>query len=122
MAADEVLDDRLADWRGEIHELDSEIAGARIILARLLARRRQFDEGNMFANRNCLRIRRNGSHEGAGFAFSREGQSRFDFRVLRKVLRVPEIESAARSVNAELSLLSTLQRSGNSVDITQIKS
>src|SRR2546421_4229968 len=122
MAPDEVLDDGLADRRREIHELNSEIAGARIILARLVTRRRQFDEGNMFADSNRLRIRRNGAHERPGFAIGREGQSGFDFRVPGKVLRVREIESAPRSVDAELSLLTTLQRAGNSVDITQIKS
>src|SRR5437763_9709848 len=76
----------------------------------------------MFADSNCLRIRRNGSHERPGFAFSRERQSSFNFRVPGKVLRVTEIESAARSVDAELSLLTTLQRAGDSVDIRQIKS
>src|SRR5437763_13701553 len=108
MATDEVLDDGFADWRGENHELNSEIAGARIILARLVTGRRQLDEGNMFANRNRLRIWRSGAHERPGFAFSRERQSGFDFRVPGKVLRVGKIESAARSVDPELSLLTTL--------------
>src|SRR5437764_13528051 len=75
----------------------------------------------MFADSNRLRIRRNGSHERPSITFGREGQSRFDLRVPGKVLRVPEIESAARSVDAELSLLTTLEGAGNSVDITQIK-
>src|SRR6059058_3436668 len=76
----------------------------------------------MFADGNCLRIRRNGTHERPGFAVSREGQSGFDFRVPGKVLRVPDIESAAGWVETKLSLLTTLQRAGNSVDIPQIKS
>src|SRR5260221_1115573 len=107
-----VLADGFADRRREIHVADSEITGARIVNASLETRRRQLDERMMLANCNRLRHRRNLPHQTTRFLTS-ESKRGFDFRVLRKVFCVGEIESAPRRIQTEHSLLTTLQRAGN---------
>src|SRR5437879_4771797 len=96
MMTDVVLVDRLADRRGEVHVLDAEIAGARIVGARLETRWRQFDKRMMFADGDRLRHRRHLPHEWSRFTLTGESDGRLDFSVLRKVPCVREIERAAR--------------------------
>src|SRR5437879_4546084 len=105
MTIDEVLSDWIADRRREIHVLNSEVTRTRIVFARLESWRRQLDERNVLANSDCLRVRRHRTHEWTGVAFSRERQRRFNFSVLRKVLRVREVEGRARGFQTKLTLL-----------------
>src|SRR6266850_454696 len=120
MMANVVLRDRLADWRGKIHVVNSEIAGARIISARLKSRRRQLNKRMMLAHGDRLGIRRYLPQHWTRF-FAGEGKRRFDFSVLRKVFRVSEIESAASWIQTEDSLLQTLQRVRNLMRVAQVK-
>ena len=121
MMIDVVLDDGLADRRREIHVLNSEVAGARIVFARMKARTGQFDKRNVFAHGDGVSHRRNRTHQRPGFTVSDERQSRFNFRVLREIPGAGEIESTARGVQTKLALLHSLQRSGNSMHVAQIE-
>src|SRR5882672_11433402 len=120
MMANVVLRDRLADWRGKIHIVNSEIAGARIVGPRLESRRRQLNKRMMLAHGDRPGIRRYLPQHWSRF-FAGEGKPRFDFSVLRKVFGVTEIESAASWIQTEDSLLQTLQRVRNLMRVTQVK-
>src|SRR5437588_13100016 len=98
MMVEVALGDGFADRGGKVHEGNSEVSGAWIIEASLETRRRQLDERMMLADSDCLRHRRDLSHQRPGFTFTGERKSSFDFRVLRKIPGVREIESAARGI------------------------
>src|SRR2546425_5972831 len=117
MMIDKAFDDWFANRRGEVHVLNSEVAGARIINAWLESGRRQLDKRNMLAHRDRLRHRRHRSHEQAGFAFGGERQRGLAFSVLWKVFGVGKIKSAACRIKTELTLLIALQRTRDSVNV-----
>src|SRR6185436_11034639 len=108
MPCDEAFRNWVFDWRGEVHEVDAEVTGSRVLHAWPVAGRRKLNERMALPNRDRLRHGHNLSDEGSR-RFAGECQRRFNFRVLREVLCVRKIESAASRVESIGALLSSLQ-------------
>src|SRR5262249_41066886 len=121
MMIDEVLDDRVADGRREIHILNSEITCARVVFARLESRPGQLDKRDVLPHCDCICNRSHRSNQRTSFAFSAKGQRRFNLSILRKVFRVGEIESTACRIKSKLTLLIALESSWDAVNVAQIE-
>ena len=118
MAGDVALDDGLAYRRRVVHVLDSEEAAARIVSARLVARRRKLHEGMMFADGDGFRRGRDLAHPRTGVVAGKSERG-FDFGVERKILGSPKVDVASRGVQFVRALLFAAKSFRNAVRIAQ---
>src|SRR5688572_26803585 len=120
MTRDETLGYRLFDRRGKVHVINAEITGARIEHARLVTCRRQLNKRVTLAHGDRLGHRDDLPYKSSrGVASERE--RRFNFRVLREVLRVRQVKRAATRIEPIRALLSALQGRRHFVNVAQIK-
>src|SRR5215213_1172644 len=106
----------LLDRRCEVHVFDPEITGARIEHARLEAGRGQLHK--RMALTHCDRFGYGDNlSDVLSRSFANKRQGGFHFCVLRKVLCVWKIKSAATRFEFIRSLLSSLQRAGDLMNV-----
>src|ERR1700716_3437742 len=75
----------------------------------------------MLADSDRLRHWRNLAHVLARLAFTRKSERGFDLGVLREILCVRQVKSAAGWIQTKIALLRALQCARNLMSVTQIK-
>src|SRR6185503_12006149 len=120
MSRDKTLRDRFFDGCREVHVVDAVITRAWIENTRLETGGWELHERVTFANSDRFGHRDNLPDKLSG-RIARESQSGFDFGVLWKVFRVWQIERAASWIESICSLLTSLQRVRDIVNVAQVE-
>src|SRR5579883_37264 len=117
MAGDIALHNWRSDRRGVIHVLDGEEARTRIEFSGMIISVRKLNERVMLAHGNRVWIGYDFLNE-LSRLFANKGQSGFHFCILRKVLRIRQIDRRTRGIQVKRALFRLLQRFYNVMCIT----
>src|SRR5271163_4945140 len=118
MPFDQTLGDGLADRRGVIHIAQAKKTGARIIRAGLVSRRRKLHERMVLAHGDGFWRRRNLPNPRTRIVAGKSDCG-LDFGVERKVFRLRQVDSAAREIDVETTLVRAAKSFRNAVRVAK---